>query len=166
MTRMKFTAENIAAILIASTTCGSYREVIESSGTDLAPSTLHGWISRGNRDIKNNKDTAWSVFVTEWNSSHIKLPNDSEIKRMAEVKRALEMVEVARSSGKPDDLEVTMGPDGASGKPDGGASGKPDGKIIAQDPAVGKRASVANPKPHPLSPVHPVSNWIYQHVGL
>ena len=94
MSRAKFNTENIVAILRAAATHGgSYPNVVHNSKTDLAPSTLHGWISQGRRDLLENKKTALGMFATSFDAMHTGgTTRNTEEHRIVEMQEALEQL--------------------------------------------------------------------------
>ena len=40
--------------------------MVDRSGTGISASTLHQWMKKGRRDVRNGHNTAWTVFVGAW----------------------------------------------------------------------------------------------------
>ena len=92
MSRVKFKTEYIVAILRAAAAHGgSCANVVRNSETDLSPSTLHGWVSRGRRDLRENKRTALAVFATQFDAMN---PDGTTLN--AEGRRVVEMQEALK----------------------------------------------------------------------
>lgn len=66
-----FTATNIAAVLAAiKESNGTYADISHKAreyGGDVSPNTIAKWITRGRRDLSQNKNTALARFTKHYN---------------------------------------------------------------------------------------------------
>ena len=85
-----FTAANIVAILQAAPKGGTSEEVIKRAGVNISQASLDKWIKEGRRDLKDDKTTAYRLFVEQWDTVYPGAPPRNEAARMDEMRKALE----------------------------------------------------------------------------
>ena len=95
-----FNAENIAAIIAAATQGGNRQSVIDRSGVPVGIGSLQKWLTQGRQDRAAGKETAYGVFYALWRKNYAGRILDREPERMAEMKRALTMMDADTIDGK------------------------------------------------------------------
>ena len=95
-----FTAENITAIIAAATQGGNRQDVLDRAGTPISLSALTRWLTRGKRDRLAGRKTSHSVFYALWIKNFTGKVMETEDMRMAEMKRALTMMDADTIDGK------------------------------------------------------------------
>ena len=95
-----FTAENITAIIAAATQGGTRQDVLDRAGTPISLSVFTKWLTRGKRDRLTGKKTSHSVLYALWVKNFTGKVTETEDMRMAEMKRALTMMNADTIDGK------------------------------------------------------------------
>ena len=85
-----FTTENIVAILKAAPEGGSYDAVLRRANVSISSSSLMTWIREGNRDLSQDKTTAYSLFAQRWNAAYPGPPPRHDEVRLTAMRQALE----------------------------------------------------------------------------
>ena len=92
--RPGFTSETIVAILDAAAYGGRYSDVIQRSGTDVAPTTLGHWVQKGRRQRDAGEKTALAAFYDLWEVAYPSGGgNMSEAKKMNEIRQAAKVIQ-------------------------------------------------------------------------
>ena len=95
-----FTGSNIAAIIAAAQGGGTRKAVLDRAGTVVTVSNLQKWLTQGRRDREAGKETAYGVFYALWVKNFTGIIASSETRRMAEMKKALGLMDDETIDGK------------------------------------------------------------------
>ena len=92
-----FTAANIVAILTEAPRGGSVGQVVERAGCQVSAASVKKWVADGKRDRNAEKDTAYRIFVDQWERVYPGAPPRGEAERMVEMQKALEKLGIGQS---------------------------------------------------------------------
>ena len=96
-----FSAKNITAIIAASTQGGKPGKCAANAlAFPVGINSLQKWLTQGRKDHAERKETAFGVFYALWRKNYAGRVLDREPERMAEMKRALTMMDADTIDGK------------------------------------------------------------------